>query len=256
MITLKVVEIHIVSHCNLNCKSCDHFSPLAKKWEISIEEFENTLNKLSYLCKIERLVLIGGEPLLHTNLIKLVELSYQYFPKSRIVIFTNALLLKKQKMNFYQILKKYNVLIQITKYPIKFDYDSVIKIVTAIGIEVSVENDYVDKDNWMQYNLYWKENDDNEHKHCYPRDHLECIQVIDGKLFGCHLGAYSKYYNSYFGDNILNVESEDYFDLNGSMEELDKYIKNFVKYGTQFCSYCQPITKNTWEVSKRKKEEW
>ena len=33
------VEMHIVDHCNLNCNCCNHFSPIAKPWYISLEDF-------------------------------------------------------------------------------------------------------------------------------------------------------------------------------------------------------------------------
>lgn len=29
--SIEVIEIHIVEHCNLHCKGCTHFSPLAQK---------------------------------------------------------------------------------------------------------------------------------------------------------------------------------------------------------------------------------
>jgi hypothetical protein len=35
------VEMHIVNHCNLNCNCCNHFSPLADPWYISLEDFSN-----------------------------------------------------------------------------------------------------------------------------------------------------------------------------------------------------------------------
>ena len=36
--------VDIVDHCNLNCKGCGHFSPLASKSFLDIETFENYNN--------------------------------------------------------------------------------------------------------------------------------------------------------------------------------------------------------------------
>lgn len=41
--------VDIVDHCNLNCKGCGHFSPLAPKSFLDIETFENDLRRLNEL---------------------------------------------------------------------------------------------------------------------------------------------------------------------------------------------------------------
>lgn len=42
-------EVHITEHCNLNCKYCFHFSPLAKEEYLTLEEYERDLARLSEL---------------------------------------------------------------------------------------------------------------------------------------------------------------------------------------------------------------
>ena len=37
--------VDIVDHCNLNCKGCGHFSPLASKSFLDLETFENDLRR-------------------------------------------------------------------------------------------------------------------------------------------------------------------------------------------------------------------
>ena len=41
--------VDIVDHCNLNCKGCGHFSPLASKSFLDLETFENDLRRLIVL---------------------------------------------------------------------------------------------------------------------------------------------------------------------------------------------------------------
>ena len=71
MIKLKhipLIEYHLVNHCNLNCKGCAHFAPLAKPWFADINEFEKDLNQLSSKVIIDKLTLFGGEPLLNNDI--------------------------------------------------------------------------------------------------------------------------------------------------------------------------------------------
>jgi len=67
---LKNISVDIVSHCNLNCQCCDHFSPLAEKSFANIDIFEKDINRLSEISNatLDVLKLMGGEPLLHPKL--------------------------------------------------------------------------------------------------------------------------------------------------------------------------------------------
>ena len=69
-------NIDIVSHCNLNCKGCGHFSPLSKENFISLESLRNDCKRLSELSngKVERIDIMGGEPLLHSDIIEILSL--------------------------------------------------------------------------------------------------------------------------------------------------------------------------------------
>ena len=42
-------EIHLVEHCNLNCKSCDNYSPIAKEEYLDIKSFENDMKRMREL---------------------------------------------------------------------------------------------------------------------------------------------------------------------------------------------------------------
>ena len=65
--SLKLVEINIVSHCNLNCRSCSHFSPVAGKEYLPIELAELDFARLAELSggDVQCIHIMGGEPLLH-----------------------------------------------------------------------------------------------------------------------------------------------------------------------------------------------
>lgn len=54
--------VDIVDHCNLNCKGCGHFSPLAPKSFLDIGTFETDLRRLNELLngEIYCLEIMGG----------------------------------------------------------------------------------------------------------------------------------------------------------------------------------------------------
>lgn len=72
--------VDIVDHCNLNCKSCGHFSPLAPMSFLDIKSFEKDLFRLNELLngKIHCLELMGGEALLHPQLEDFIKITAKY----------------------------------------------------------------------------------------------------------------------------------------------------------------------------------
>jgi ABC-2 type transport system ATP-binding protein len=42
-------DVHLADHCNLNCKGCYHFSPLAPEKFLDIEQYERDCTRLNEL---------------------------------------------------------------------------------------------------------------------------------------------------------------------------------------------------------------
>lgn len=120
-------EVHLAEHCNLNCKGCDNFSPLAAEEFLELDEYERDCRRLSDLFggKVKKLLLLGGEPLLNPRIEDFLRVSRECFPRGRIIIVTNGLLLPKMTDKFWKNCKKYGIEIEPTKYPVNFDYDAV-----------------------------------------------------------------------------------------------------------------------------------
>jgi MoaA/NifB/PqqE/SkfB family radical SAM enzyme len=96
-------QINVVDHCNLNCKGCTAFSPVAEEKFMEINVFERDCKRLSELTggKIELIDLLGGESLLHPEIIKIMEIARKYFRSGDINIVTNGILLKKMPLGFW-----------------------------------------------------------------------------------------------------------------------------------------------------------
>lgn len=94
------LEIQVVNHCNLNCSGCNHFSPLATKWFMSAEEFfENLILVKQKLPTIKGLMILGGEPTLHPQLVDLCLIARTLFPDIILSVLTNGLELKNWTSN-------------------------------------------------------------------------------------------------------------------------------------------------------------
>ena len=59
---IRVIKLPICYHCNLNCAYCNHFAPIAPKYEVPVEQFEKDIKQLQKITKgkIRNLALLGG----------------------------------------------------------------------------------------------------------------------------------------------------------------------------------------------------
>lgn len=252
------LDIELAGECNLNCKSCSHFSPLAEPEKISIEEFERDLKQLARIIpdKIRKINLLGGEPLLHEQIEDFMKISRRYFPKEDIYIVTNGILLLKQKESFWQTAHENKIGIEVTKYPIRLDFKKMRK--TAKKYDVIFKfygrSGYIQKTQYfLPLDLEGKQDKEESYQDCFMA--RSCITLYHGKLFPCSYAAYVSRFNLYFNKKIP-VTEDDYADIySENAEMIIKKISNPVP----MCSYCNVNARtygNKWEVSKRDVGEW
>jgi len=120
--TLPYIEMHLVDHCNLNCRSCSHYSPVSPERFASPGEADRDFARLAGLFRrVAEVRLMGGEPLLHPDLDRFVIAARRRLPNSRIALVTNGLRLASQPDSFWDLLAAQRVELQVTSYPIVLD---------------------------------------------------------------------------------------------------------------------------------------
>lgn len=249
------LEFILSDYCNLNCKGCTHFSPVAPRHFISIELFEDNLKHISAVVSknIKDFYIIGGEPLLYPYLKEVMKLMRKYFPFGNISIFTNGILLPKMDNEFWQISKSLEIQIAITRYPIKFDYDSVINLCNINGIDYRVFGDRSLADSFFRFGLdeTGSQNPRISHFKCYNRG---CISVTEDKIFPCSISACSNHLNSTFGTEFEHHSKD--FILIKDLKTVEQ-IRNLRDKPVPFCRYCvNPPVAVAYSTSKRQLSEW
>lgn len=256
---LEKIDIHLTDHCNLNCKGCTHFSPLAEKFFLDIDVFERDVKRYSKLSKgkLGKLFLLGGEPLLHPELIDFLPIARNCFPETRIIMITNGILLEKQEERFWKAFKRYNIEIWVSDYMLNLDHEALKKKAKSYGIfygYTSVAKDENDNKVWTKYKLdldgkqYWA----NSFKNCCVKN---CVTLKNGKLYTCCTMAHIEHFNKYFNQKLELTEFDyvDIFKVRSYQAILDAMVKP-----VPFCRYCKPREKEAciWEVSKKDINEW
>ena len=252
-------EINIVKHCNLNCRGCNHFSPLANNDFMAVSIIEKDVKRVGELFNhvASRIFLLGGEPLLHPQIVEIIKICRKNFPKTKIHIVTNGILLAKMSESFWNCCKEHNIVISPTKYPINIDYDSLGELADRHGVEYSIfgGTDVCARTLWFEPIDIQGQHDVNE-EFFQCRQANQCITLEKGRLYTCVVPPNIASFNSYFGCD-LEVSDEDGIDIYKA--ESCEEILEFFTHPIPFCKYCDwehHAYDNPWEISRKDIKEW
>ena len=185
-----LIEFHIVDHCNLNCKGCIHFTPLADKGYTSIKEFKHDSAIMSKLAskKIKEVHLLGGEPLLHPELIKILKVARFNFPQADIKLISNGILILSQKENFWQVMKRNKIHLSVTEYPLNIDYRKIAHLTKKYGIEYSFYAPSKENSQWhFPIDVKGEQDELYSYNNCRKNNNCTNINIRKGKLYMCSI---------------------------------------------------------------------
>lgn len=253
---LDYLEVHIVNHCNLNCACCCHFAPIAEKYYMSLECFKNDFERLAVLSgqNIRKIRLMGGEPLLHPQIIDFMRIARNTFPRSEIAIHSNGILLEKKGKSFWEACAKYSIEVLLSYYPVDIDYTYISRLAKEHSVVLKTEIDTGTK-LFRNFKMDLK-GTQSRRKSWYYCTHADAsVNLFEGRLFTCDIVAHSHHLASFFSIP-LKYTAED--SINIYEETNMKSILNKLNRPHPFCRYCRPRHSNIieWHISRRELNEW
>lgn len=252
-------EVHITEHCNLNCKGCYHFSPLADPEFLQTKEFRNDIKRIFDLCgsNVFRITLLGGEPLLHPDLVDFFKIVREHWPDCHLDLLTNGILLPQMNKLFWHACVQYDVQICCTKYPINIDYSGIEDVAKRFGLSIIYHNDVGAGEKMLikyPFDLSGSQDIKWNYEHC-TRSNF-CITLKHGKLYTCPMAAHMHLAKDYFK---LDIELSSYDSINIYDADCMDDITNFLVKPIPFCRYCnlgRRPEQMKWESSQKQIEEW
>lgn len=251
--------LNILDHCNLRCRGCDHFACIAEERFVSVEGIKNDVVRLSELLHgaVTSISVMGGEPLLHPDLLEILSATRAAFPNTEIDVHTNGLLLLKMSEDFWKCCRENNIGIINTKYPINQDYEGMQRKAAEYNVRFKFmgKTGTIEKTSYKNpLDLEGRQNAALSFWECYHANH--CVFLEDGKLYTCTVAPTAWIFNKKFGTH-LELEPGDYLDIYAAQSAGEVY--RFLAAPKPFCRYCAVSKRTTgypWGRSKQEMSEW
>lgn len=237
-------EIHLVDHCNLNCKSCMHFAPCADgTFFISEEMFKRQIERIAELAEGRSVgvYLMGGEPLLHPKFMELCRLGKSIYPNGGLQVVSNGLLLLEKDDAWFDEFNSLNISFRLTDYYI----DPKIREIFENKFK---KKWYSKSDKFKHAQLNFEPKYDKEESTTFcesvPGGMTPCLR--EEYFYLCPKMAYKENFEKKFGVKL--GEPSETYGINiftSSKEELLEYLRT----PNDFCSYCN--SKKVWMIGAR-----
>lgn len=256
---LKTLVINICDHCNLNCMGCDHFSPIADSKFYDVKQISNDLKRLHEIIgeKIDTIGVMGGEPLLHPNLCEIMTEVRQIFPTVKILLCSNGIALLKQSDEFWECCRKNEIEINITKYPINFDYDAAEKKAKENDVKYMYYHGGLVEKTLGHYPLDLEGTQDatDSFVNCFHANNT-CNMIFNGRLYPCTIAPCMPIFNRKYNKQIPLTDGDgvDLYKVESEKELFDNLSRPM-----SICSYCDTGHRtfgHEWKRSEQSIAEW
>lgn len=245
--SLSYFEVPITDICNLNCKGCLFASNISQGTQhISLDIIKKDALRMSELFyDIPWIRILGGEPLMHPDIVEILKFYRKQFPESELDLCTNGLLIPKMPEEFWTCIKRERISIHISGYkPVYSLLDKIDEILKRQNIPYAI----LKREKFLKYYTDRPTNDmQKSFEKCIASG---CHEVYKGKLSTCSAVIAFEKFNSIFGTDYQIIENEDWFDIHNP--ELNAWdIKAKLESPSFACKYCSDSVQESfdWDYS-------
>lgn len=248
------LELSIVDHCNLNCKGCTHYCPVAPEHVMDADRLDSNLGRLAAVDSrmFHDIYILGGEPLLHPELPRIIRMVRRHFPDTVIKLLTNGIRIPMMPADFWDACRETRTVVSATIYPVKVDYAAIERQCEREGVAYEIFHQPKDGLFFSKHTI-----DDRKPGNRYinfVRCHqVGCLTLRGDRIYPCSTSAYADLINRAFGRDFVQSDADSVaVDAVTSARQLERLKLR----PTPFCRYCTAITPTQWACSRREPTEW
>ena len=177
------LEAHVVDHCNLTCAQCCSLSPLLPRWLAEPAALERDLAHAARLLQPRVFKLVGGEPLLHPQLVELAQLARRSRIAPRISVTTNGFLLPRAPDELWRAVDGFT----ISLYPAPSLSADAVAVISAQAERFAVRLNWKRQTHFVTLDRPARSDDTSAvraiYDDCWLRE--RCHLLRDGRFYTC-----------------------------------------------------------------------
>jgi len=184
IIHVRKVETLVAFHCNLSCRGCVHGSPALREKLLDPASLSRDLAALSSAMYIHKLVLLGGEPLLHPRLAELARIARSSGAVGQVAVITNGIGLEGVSDELFDAID----LIEVSAYPrvrLRISEEELRLRAQAHNVIVGWNNVRQFQETTLNERISNPAVVEEIFLRCKPRDAWSCHAIHDGRYFKC-----------------------------------------------------------------------
>jgi len=240
---LERLNVVVTSRCTLNCKHCSSLMPFySKPQDFNSEKIIKSLDKILSVCDlIYHVEVLGGEPFLYKEILKIIDYLVASKKVLHIDIVTNATILPEEKV--INGLKNDIISVVIDDYgKLSFKINELETCLKKAEVDYRINNHFA----WSDLGNFDNRNQSKENliklfKNC---NFNSCTELLEEKLYRCPRSSHGT------NLNLIPDCKTDYVDLcyenRDNSTELKQKIRNFLGFEyINACNYCSGNSKST-----------
>jgi len=246
-------ETHITDHCNLNCKGCGHFSNVSPKHFENLADFERDMGNMARLFEVEQIFLLGGEPLLHPDVDQFILTARRLFPRTRLYLMTNGVLVTRMNDTFWNAMKDTRTILLCDQYPINVSMEEIDQLAHEHDVVVEWTNP---RGEFFKIPIDIQAGQDAQDSFRRCNGVNNCPMLRDGRLYPCAYIAYSDVLAERFGLTGIDATTSDSFAIDDDTDAAE--AMRFMLAPVPWCSHCDfdAFHMFGWTRSQRTLDEW
>ncbi len=244
LVNIPYTNFLITTKCTFRCKHCSdliQYFNSKNHFHITYEQFKKDVDALLLgVNNIKGFCIIGGEPFLHKDIVKMAQYVDNKSKIQRVYIFTNGTIIPdEQTVKSLSQCKK--LCISISDYRInpklkdRIHYDELGELFKKYKIKLFFKNDF----KWFDMgNIESRGRTREENLELYKKCNCYYNAIFNGKLHVCPRSA------NLLGLGDFNIEPDDYVDLRNIQDKKDskeKLINFYSSCHPSPCEYCNSI---------------
>lgn len=245
---LRKMEVYVANGCNLKCLFCSHLNPF-RKGLIPADELIHSFEVWSQKVTPRKLGILGGEPLLHPELERILRAARKFWPESRLVLTSNALLFPGKPDSLLDALRETNTQVLLSRHLTGAEnekkFQEICSRLEGAGVWVTI---IPSSSRWKRY----YEIDENGQPQPFHSDPGKawtmcgpntCFNLTDNQLFRCSIlaNAARAYREGVLNENWAVTQTYKPLQETATQNEIVEHLF-FMRGPLQACTICPETT--------------